>query len=49
MSPEGPLGRRERALHYGPALKRSLTGDTLLTTPDELERVVARELREIRL
>ena len=44
-------GWRERALDYGPAcaaLKRSLPGDTLLTTPEEVERVVAREVREIR-
>jgi len=44
-------GREERALDYGlalAALKHSLPGDTLTTTPEEVERVVAREVREIR-
>lgn len=43
-------GREERALDYGlalAALKHSLPGDTLLTTPDEVERVVARDVRDI--
>lgn len=44
-------GRGERALDYGlalAALKHSLPGDTLATTPEELERIVAREVRDIR-
>jgi 2-dehydro-3-deoxygluconokinase len=44
-------GREERALEYGcamAALKHSLPGDTLLTTPAEVERVVARETLGIR-
>jgi 2-dehydro-3-deoxygluconokinase len=44
-------GRRERALDYGlalAALKHSLPGDTLITTPEEVDLVVAREVRDIR-
>jgi 2-dehydro-3-deoxygluconokinase len=44
-------GREERALDYGlamAALKHSLPGDTLQTTPEEVERVVARQLGDIR-
>lgn len=44
-------GRKERALDYAlamAALKHSLSGDTLTTTPEELERIVAREARDIR-
>lgn len=44
-------GREERALDYGlalAALKHSVPGDTLLTTPEEVERVVTRQIREIR-
>ena len=44
-------GREPRALDYGlalAALKHSVPGDTLVTTPEEVERVVARELRDIR-
>jgi 2-dehydro-3-deoxygluconokinase len=44
-------GRDERALDYGlalAALKHSVPGDTLCTTPEEVERVVARDLRDIR-
>jgi 2-dehydro-3-deoxygluconokinase len=44
-------GRAERALDYGlalAALKHSVPGDTLQTTPEEVERVLAREVRDIR-
>jgi 2-dehydro-3-deoxygluconokinase len=44
-------GREERALDYGlalAALKHSVPGDTLSTTPEEVERVLAREVRDIR-
>ncbi len=44
-------GRQERALDYGlalAALKHSLAGDTLTTTPDEVERILARETKDIR-
>ena len=44
-------GRREQALDYGlamAALKHSVAGDTLATTVDEVERVVARGERGIR-
>jgi 2-dehydro-3-deoxygluconokinase len=44
-------GRAERALDYGlamAALKHSLAGDTLATTPEELERIVSRDVRDIR-
>ena len=44
-------GRAERALDYGlamAALKHSLPGDTLSTTPEEVERVLARGERGIR-
>jgi 2-dehydro-3-deoxygluconokinase len=44
-------GRRERALDYGlalAALKHSVPGDTLSTTPEEIEAIVLREGREIR-
>jgi 2-dehydro-3-deoxygluconokinase len=44
-------GRRERALDYGlamAALKHSIPGDTLSTSPEELDRIVAREVRDIR-
>ena len=44
-------GRREQALDYGlamAALKHSVPGDTLATTVDEVERVVARGERGIR-
>jgi 2-dehydro-3-deoxygluconokinase len=43
-------GRDETALDYGlamAALKHSLAGDTLITTPAEVEQVVAREARGI--
>ena len=43
--------RREQALDYGlamAALKHSVTGDTLATTVDEVERVLARGARGIR-
>lgn len=45
------LGREERALEYGlalAALKHSIPGDTLTTTPAELEAIVERDAREIR-
>ncbi len=45
------LGREERALDYGlalAALKHSIPGDTLTTTPAELETILARDSREIR-
>lgn len=45
------LGRDERALDHGlalAALKHSIPGDTLITTPAELERLLERELQEIR-
>jgi 2-dehydro-3-deoxygluconokinase len=45
------LGRREQALDYGlamAALKHSVAGDTLATTLDEVERVMARGERGIR-
>ncbi len=44
-------GRDERALDYAlalAALKHSLPGDTLLTTPEEVERIVARDAHGIR-
>jgi 2-dehydro-3-deoxygluconokinase len=44
-------GREKRALDYGlalAALKHSVPGDTLSTTPEEVERVLAREVRDIR-
>ena len=44
-------GRREQALDYGlamAALKHSVAGDTLATTVDEVERVLARGERGIR-
>jgi 2-dehydro-3-deoxygluconokinase len=44
-------GRQERALDYGlalAALKHSLAGDTLTTTPEEVERILARETKDIR-
>jgi 2-dehydro-3-deoxygluconokinase len=44
-------GREERALDFGlamAALKHSLPGDTLLTTPEEVERVAARQEAGIR-
>ena len=43
-------GRRAKALDYGlalAALKHSLPGDTLITTPAEVERVMDREVRDI--
>lgn len=43
-------GRQERALDYGLALaglKHSLPGDTLITTPEEVERIMDREIRDI--
>lgn len=45
------LGRREQALDYGlamAALKHSVAGDTLATTVEEVERVMARGDRGIR-
>jgi 2-dehydro-3-deoxygluconokinase len=45
------LGRREKALDYGlalAALKHSVPGDTLATTPEEVERVMARGAGGIR-
>ena len=44
-------GRQDRALDYGlalAALKHSLAGDTLTTTPEEVERILARESKDIR-
>ena len=44
-------GRQERALDYGlamAALKHSLPGDTLVTTPEEVDRVVSRDSQGIR-
>jgi 2-dehydro-3-deoxygluconokinase len=43
-------GRQEKALDYGlalAALKHSLPGDTLITTPEEVERIMTREVRDI--
>lgn len=43
-------GRAEQALDYGlalAALKHSLPGDTLITSPEEVERVVANQVRDI--
>jgi 2-dehydro-3-deoxygluconokinase len=43
-------GRQERALDYAvamAALKRTVSGDTLATTPEEIENVLARESRGI--
>jgi 2-dehydro-3-deoxygluconokinase len=45
------LGREERALDYGlcmAALKHSIPGDTMLTTPAEIETLLQREVRDIR-
>lgn len=44
-------GREERALDYGlalAALKHSIPGDALLTSREEVERIVAREVKDIR-
>jgi 2-dehydro-3-deoxygluconokinase len=44
-------GREDRALDYGvamAALKRTVSGDTLTTTPQELESVLAREATDIK-
>ncbi len=44
-------GRRELALDYGlalAALKHTVPGDTLSTTPEEVEQIVAREAKDIR-
>lgn len=44
-------GREDRALDYAlamAALKHSVRGDTLSTTPEELERVASRQVRDIR-
>ncbi|MGE0452981.1 MAG: PfkB family carbohydrate kinase [Vicinamibacteria bacterium] len=43
-------GRQARALDYGLALaglKHSLPGDTLITTPEEVERIMDRQIRDI--
>jgi 2-dehydro-3-deoxygluconokinase len=43
-------GRQAKALDYGlalAALKHSLPGDTLITTPQEVERIMDREVRDI--
>jgi 2-dehydro-3-deoxygluconokinase len=43
--------RKERALDYAlamAAIKHSLHGDSLITTPEEVERVMERETRDIR-
>jgi len=45
------LGREARALDYGlalAALKHSIPGDTLSTTPAEIEAILERDVREIR-
>lgn len=45
------LGRHEQALDYGLALaglKHSVPGDTLTTTPAELEKILERDARDIR-
>lgn len=44
-------GRQEKALDYGlalAALKHSLPGDTVATTPEEVDLIVTREARDIR-
>jgi 2-dehydro-3-deoxygluconokinase len=44
-------GRGERALDYGlamAALKHGVRGDTLATTPEELERAAARQVSDVR-
>lgn len=44
-------GKRDKALDYAlamAALKHSLAGDSLLTTPEEVDRIVTREVRDIR-
>jgi 2-dehydro-3-deoxygluconokinase len=44
-------GRQDKALDYGlamAALKHSLPGDTLVTTPEEVDRVVSRDSQGIR-
>ena len=44
-------GKSERALDWGlalAALKHSIPGDTLTTTPAEIELILARESKDIR-